>query len=52
MPIVWDEGAGAAQSDETIAARLKEGLTATGVYAERNEGDALKAIEAAVGGAK
>ena len=47
LPIVWDEGAGASQSDATIAERLKEGLTAKGVYANRNEGDAVKAIEGA-----
>ena len=28
LPIVWDEGPGAAQSSATIAAHLKEGLTA------------------------
>ena len=47
LPIVWDEGAGAAQSSATIAERLKEGLTATGAYASRNEGEALKAIDGA-----
>ncbi len=47
LPIVWDEGAGAAQSSATIAERLKEGLTASGAYASRTEGDALKAIDGA-----
>jgi len=47
LPIVWDEGTAAIQSSATIAERLKEGLTATGAYAGRNEGDALKAIEGA-----
>ena len=48
LPIVWDEGPNAAQSSATIAERLKDGLTTqTNVYAFRNEGDALKAIEGA-----
>jgi isoquinoline 1-oxidoreductase beta subunit len=47
LPIVWDEGAGAAASSATIAEGLKEGLTAQVVHAFRNEGDALKAIEGA-----
>src|SRR4030088_2179177 len=47
LPIVWDEGAGAAQSSTTIAERLKEGLTAQAVHVSRDEGDALKAIEGA-----
>src|SRR5712664_4190166 len=48
LPIVWDEGAGAAQSSATIAARLKEGLTASGEpLAGWQEGDALKSIEGA-----
>ena len=48
LPIVWDEGAGATQSSATIAARLKEGLTASGEpLAGWQEGDALKAIEGA-----
>ncbi len=44
LPIVWDEGAGASASDATIAAHLKEGLTATETNGERRNGDALKAI--------
>ena len=47
LPIVWDEGPGAAQSSATIAAHLKEGLTAPVVYGMRQEGDALKAIAGA-----
>jgi len=45
LPIEWDVGAGAAQSDATIAAHLKEGLTATNHNGGRQNGDALKAIE-------
>jgi isoquinoline 1-oxidoreductase beta subunit len=47
LPIVWDEGADANQSSATIAQRLEEGLTASGAFASRNEGDALKAIDGA-----
>ena len=47
LPIVWDEGPAVTQSSATIAERLKEGLTATGVYTSRNENDALKAIDGA-----
>jgi isoquinoline 1-oxidoreductase beta subunit len=47
LPIVWDEGPNAAQSSATIAAHLKEGLTAASVYAMRQEGDAQKAIAGA-----
>jgi isoquinoline 1-oxidoreductase subunit beta len=47
LPIVWDEGAGAAQSDATIAAHLKEGLSAKETNGSRQNGDALKAIETA-----
>ncbi|MEA2947495.1 MAG: isoquinoline 1-oxidoreductase subunit beta [Alphaproteobacteria bacterium] len=47
LPIVWDEGAGAAQSDTTIAEQLKEGLTATATNGERQNGDVRKAIETA-----
>jgi len=47
LPIVWNEGPGAAQSSATIAEHLKEGLTAPGAYAARSEGNALKAIEGA-----
>ena len=44
LPIVWDEGPNANESDATIAARLKEGLTATETNGGRQNGDALKAI--------
>ena len=47
LPIVWDEGAGAAQSNATIAAHLKEGLTAETHNGGRQNGDALKAIDGA-----
>jgi len=47
LPIVWDEGPGAAQSSATIAERLREGLTAPNAYAGRAEGDALQAIAGA-----
>ncbi len=47
LPIVWDEGPGATATSATIAAHLKTGLTSNDAYAERNEGDALKAIEGA-----
>ena len=47
LPIVWDEGEGAGQSSATIAARLKEGLTAENAFASRQEGDARKAIDGA-----
>jgi isoquinoline 1-oxidoreductase beta subunit len=47
LPIVWDEGAGATQSDATIAEHLKEGLTASATNGSRQNGDALKAIESA-----
>src|SRR5712672_2782467 len=45
LPIEWDDGAGVAQSDATIAAHLKEGLTAANHNGGRQNGDALKAIE-------
>ena len=47
LPIVWDEGEGAKQSSATIAQHLAGGLAAPDAYADRNEGDALKAIEGA-----
>jgi isoquinoline 1-oxidoreductase subunit beta len=47
LPIVWDEGAGAAQSSATIAGHLEAGLTAPDAYAFRKEGDALGAIQGA-----
>jgi len=45
LPIVWDEGTNASQSSATIAAHLKDGLTATTTNGGRQNGDALKAIE-------
>ena len=47
LPIVWDEGANGNVSSASIAAHLKEGLSAPGDYAGRKEGDALKAIAGA-----
>src|SRR5712692_7010475 len=47
LPIVWDEGANAAQSSATIAERLKEGLTANDAFADTQVGDALKVIAGA-----
>src|SRR3989441_3865439 len=47
LPIVWDEGANAAQSSATIAERLKEGLTADDAFADTRIGDALKVIASA-----
>ena len=47
LPIVWNEGEGATQSSAKIAEHLAGGLTAPTAYADRNEGDALKAIEGA-----
>jgi isoquinoline 1-oxidoreductase beta subunit len=44
LPIVWDEGPNATRTSAMIADQLKEGLTATKAYANRSEGDALKAI--------
>jgi isoquinoline 1-oxidoreductase subunit beta len=47
LPIVWDEGAGAAQSDATIADHLKEGLGAAATNGSRQNGDAPNAIATA-----
>jgi isoquinoline 1-oxidoreductase beta subunit len=47
LPIVWDEGPGAAQSSATIAGHLAAGLAAKDAYAFRKEGDALGAIQGA-----
>ena len=47
LPIVWEEGASAAQSDASIAEHLKEGLTASATNGERQNGNALAAIAAA-----
>jgi isoquinoline 1-oxidoreductase beta subunit len=47
LPIVWDEGPNASVSSATIAARLKEGLTASDAFADTSYGDALKTIAGA-----
>src|SRR5204863_1159038 len=47
LPIVWDEGAGGSASDATIAAFLKEGLTAPTTNGDRSNGDALATIAGA-----
>jgi isoquinoline 1-oxidoreductase beta subunit len=48
LPIVWDEGAGAKESSQAIAERLKGGLDAVDEpFAGWKEGDALKAIAGA-----
>src|SRR3989442_10509381 len=47
LPIVWDEGANAAQSSATIAERLKGGLTADDAFADTQIGEALKVIASA-----
>jgi isoquinoline 1-oxidoreductase subunit beta len=44
LPIIWDEGKGAAVSSARIAEDLKEGLSATVTNGDRKNGDALKAI--------
>ncbi len=46
LTIVWDEGPNANESSATIAARLKDGLTATDAFADTNIGDTLNAIGA------
>ena len=45
LPIDWDLGPNAKASSSTIAAGLKEGLTAEGDFWQRKEGDALAAIK-------
>jgi isoquinoline 1-oxidoreductase beta subunit len=48
LPIVWDEGKGAAESSKTIADRLQAGLSASDEpFAGWQEGDAMKAIAGA-----
>ena len=47
LPIVWDEAGNGNVSNASIAALLKEGLTATTTNGDRKNGDALKAIEEA-----
>src|SRR5215510_12264532 len=47
LPIEWDEGPNASASSATIAAHLKEGLTATETNGEVKQGDAVAAIAGA-----
>src|SRR4029077_16591431 len=47
LPIVWDEGPNASVSSTSIAEQLKEGLGAGVTNGDRQNGDALKAIETA-----
>ena len=47
LPVMWNEGPSANQSDAAIAEHLKTGLSATETNGERANGDALKAIEGA-----
>ncbi|MGH8702116.1 MAG: molybdopterin cofactor-binding domain-containing protein, partial [Burkholderiales bacterium] len=47
LPIVWDEGPAAKQSSATIAAHLKDGLTASDAFADTDIGDASNAIAGA-----
>jgi isoquinoline 1-oxidoreductase subunit beta len=47
LPIVWDEGASASASNASIAAALKEGLSAKETNGDRKNGDAVKAIATA-----
>jgi isoquinoline 1-oxidoreductase beta subunit len=47
LPITWDEGNNAKVSNATIAAHLKDGLTAAENNGERKNGDALAAIAGA-----
>ncbi|HEY9360594.1 MAG TPA: molybdopterin cofactor-binding domain-containing protein, partial [Xanthobacteraceae bacterium] len=47
LPIVWDEGPNASVSSASIAEQLKEGLGASITNGDRQNGDALKAIETA-----
>ena len=48
LPVVWDEGPSAKESSATIAARLKDGLTATqDVFADTDIGQANTALAGA-----
>ena len=47
LPIVWDEGPNASQSDATIAEHLRDGFAAAANNGGRKNGDAIKAIDAA-----
>ncbi|HKX42649.1 MAG TPA: molybdopterin cofactor-binding domain-containing protein [Burkholderiaceae bacterium] len=44
LPVEWDEGPNAKVSSETIAAMLKEGLTAQQAFVGNEKGDAKKAL--------
>ena len=47
LPIVWDEGPNAAVTSASIAAMLKEGLTATDAFVGNQNGDAKAALASA-----
>jgi isoquinoline 1-oxidoreductase beta subunit len=47
LPIEWEQGANASQSNARIAEHLKEGLEASITNGDRQNGDALKAIAGA-----
>ncbi len=47
LPIKWDDGQNATESDATIAERLKDGLGTSNAYANRNTGDFAKTHAAA-----
>ena len=44
LPIVWDEGPNAKVNSAMITEHVREGLTARGDFAGRNEGDAINAV--------
>ncbi len=44
LPIVWDEGPNAKVNSAMIADHVREGLTARGNFAGRNEGDAISVV--------
>lgn len=48
LPVVWDEGPGAKASSETIAALLREGLSAETAYVGNKAGDAKAELAKAV----
>jgi isoquinoline 1-oxidoreductase beta subunit len=47
LPVVWDEGESAKVSSDTIAAMLKEGLTAEQAFVGNKQGDAKAALASA-----
>ena len=47
LPIVWDEGPNTSVSSASIAAHLRQGLTAQDAFADIDDGDALTAIAGA-----